>query len=205
MYTPPHVGLLFASDAELRAVSVARVQAGILELPTGRIVACDILVNPETPPYANDVVAPGTYPVELLVNEGRPALAVLWLVAPDQRRTPDRWDIALLDGQDPGELNDDSFFGYPVDAGVGCFMDKSTAMLVERRSDAVAKDGGNYYDDVLADELEPTILCDHRPYADQPGNAIVFQSGWGDGVYPSYWGIVDEQPIALVTDFLVLD
>jgi hypothetical protein len=35
---------------------------------------------------------------------------------------------------------------------------------------------------------------------------IAFSSGWGDGSYPSFWGYdADSQPVALVTDFGVLD
>ncbi len=40
---------------------------------------------------------------------------------------------------------------------------------------------------------------------DSPHGLVVFTSGWGDGVYPSYWALdTSGIPVALVTDFLCI-
>ncbi len=40
---------------------------------------------------------------------------------------------------------------------------------------------------------------------DSPHGLVVFTSGWGDGVYPSYWALdTSGVPVALVTDFLCI-
>ncbi|PRS80614.1 hypothetical protein C6348_08240 [Bacillus sp. YBWC18] len=35
----------------------------------------------------------------------------------------------------------------------------------------------------------------------------MFTTGFGDGMYPSFWGLDDEngEPACLVTDFLIMD
>ena len=35
---------------------------------------------------------------------------------------PDHWELAVLPGQDTATLKDGEIFGYPVDAGLGCYM-----------------------------------------------------------------------------------
>ena len=46
--------------------------------------------------------------------------------------SPVRWKMALRAGEDLAELRRNQFFGYGVDAGMGCFVD---AQIIERRSD----------------------------------------------------------------------
>ncbi|MCR6640354.1 MAG: DUF4241 domain-containing protein [Sporocytophaga sp.] len=74
---------------------------------------------------------------------------------------------------------------------------------------------GNIYDDFFAAEFKKNAIDQNNPqdYGDWvnfklPGselNITMFQSGYGDGVYPAYWGIDKEgQVTSLVIDFLVL-
>jgi hypothetical protein len=46
--------------------------------------------------------------------------------------SPVPWEMALRPGEDLAELRRNQFFGYGVDAGMGCFVD---AQIIERRSD----------------------------------------------------------------------
>ena len=72
-------------------------------------------------------------------------------------------------GQDINSLKNDEFFGYPVDAGLGCYMDAETYALIQEREKQVQADKAtsdiNYYDDVLASELQPNNddYAMHRP------------------------------------------
>jgi hypothetical protein len=125
---------------------------------------------------------------------------------------PDRWELAVLPGQDPATLKDGEIFGYPVDAGLGCYMDADTLDLIgerEKQVQAQKPDSDvNYYDDVLASDLEANkdIYALHRPVADKKGNVAVFWSGWGDGFYPAFWGLDrDGRALVLLTDFSVVE
>lgn len=193
-------------DAELSSRSITIIRMGNLELPSGRIVAADPLVQPDRPAFAK-TVPPGRYPVTLYQAFGRIAAASMRF----GEGRPVRWEIAVVPGQDPAALKDDEIFGYPVDAGLGSYMDADTLALIRARESQVRTEKSssdiNYYDDVLAAELDANdnkyVL--HQPIAGKQGNVAIFWSGWGDGVYPVFWGLAaDGRPLVLLTDFYVI-
>jgi hypothetical protein len=190
---------------------IERREIGQLVVPTGRLVACDPLVFPETRPFRKRVPA-GRYPVVLSIahialaqGEGgvdqRIACAMLCL----SRRVPRRWQMAVQTGQPLRALKRDEFYGYPVDSGTGCFMDLNAARVLDKR---MSKDP-DYFWQLLA-ATEP-VYVHTREWADFPLepdtglNVVFFSSGFGDGIYPSYWGYDRAGGLAcLVTDFRVL-
>jgi hypothetical protein len=73
-------------------------------------------------------VPPGTYPVELIMADfhdpGNPQGNTHFSeVAAARLRVRDEpiaaWQMALQPSQDDAELDDDEYFGYPVDGGTG--------------------------------------------------------------------------------------
>jgi hypothetical protein len=172
---------------------------------TGTIVACDPLVFPETEPFTVQV-APGTYPVLLAVAE---------VSAEDQRiafaklqfadTPPATWQMAALPGEDPSTLAPDQILGYPVDSGTGCFMDAAAAALLRNRLE-----GNDGVEETIIAAMEQTYVhtwswADVRLSPNHPDNCIAFSSGWGDGVYASYFGYsATGDIVCLVTDFDVL-
>ncbi|CAN7591846.1 DUF4241 domain-containing protein [Rhizobium leguminosarum] len=199
--------LVALSDAELSGRSIGVIRMGNVELTSGRIVAADPLAQPDRPALVR-TVAPGEYPVTLYRAFGRVAAASMRFA----EGKPDRWELAVLPGQDPATLKDGEIFGYPVDAGLGCYMDADTLGLIgEREGQAQAQKPDsdvNYYDDVLASDLEANkgIYALHRPVAGKKGNVAVFWSGWGDGFYPVFWGLErDGRALVLLTDFSVVE
>jgi hypothetical protein len=174
------------------------------EVTSGRIVA-DPFAQPDRPALAR-TVAPGRYAVTLYQAFGRIAAASMRFA----EGKPDRWELAVL--ADPATLKDGEIFGYPVDTGFGCYMDADTLDLIgEREGQAQAQKPDsdvNYYDDVLASDLEVNkgIYALHRPVAGKKGNVVVFWSGWGDGSYPVFWGLdKDGHALVLLTDFSVVE
>ncbi|AJC81406.1 hypothetical protein IE4803_CH04269 [Rhizobium etli bv. phaseoli str. IE4803] len=199
--------LVTLGDGELSGRSINVIHMGNVELTSGRIVAADPLAQPDRPALAR-TVAPGEYPVTLYQAFGRIAAASMRFA----EGRPDRWELAVLPGQEPATLKDDEIFGYPVDAGVGCYMDAQTLALIdERQAQVQAQKPGadiNYYDDVLAADLDAnkSIYALHRPVAGKKGNVAVFWSGWGDGFYPVFWGLDrDGHALVLMTDFGLIE
>lgn len=200
---------LFLDDAALAARHLQRKRCGALNITSGRVVACDALVQPERAPFALNVQARGRFDVELLHDKGRNALAVMWLrdraslVAGDLK-----WALALLEGEYPEDLGDDEFFGYPVDAGVGCFMDADTppAMAERDAKESADPDYVSYFDNVIDAEMGDDRSVDHYPLgAGSANNVVIFSAGWGDGTYPSFWAFdAAGEPVALVTDFMTI-
>lgn len=179
------------SDPYCGEFTTELVRAGMLAVPSGRIVACDPFVFYDMEPFQLEV-KPGTYPVDLhLVHFSPDHTRVAFAILSFSESRPVRWTMAVWPGQDPSVLKENEIFGYGVDSGTGCFMDKAAAKLWETKME---------YFDYLSDPWAEVSL-------DESGlNIILFHSGWGDGGYASYWGWDDQdRVVCLVTDFGVLD
>ncbi|MFJ6326211.1 MULTISPECIES: DUF4241 domain-containing protein [unclassified Rhizobium] len=202
-----NLDLASLGDADLSARSVNVIRIGKVELTSGRTVASDPLVGPDHPAFVR-TVPPGDYPVTLYQASGRIAAASMRFA----EGKPVRWELAMIPGQDINSLKGDEFFGYPVDAGLGCYMDADTYALIQEREKQVQAEKSssdiNYYDDVLATELQANNddYALHRPISGKRGNVAVFSSGWGDGFYPVFWGLDGSgRPLVLFTDFGVIE
>lgn len=181
--------------------------AGDVVLPTGQVVGCDPLAFPDPDPFTV-TVEPGTYPlrawVAVLQADGAEwdrTVAALQLAIRDEPAV--RWEPALVKGQDTAELEDDAFFGYPVDAGTGTLADVAAITALA---------AWDY------EQVEAAFIPDEAPDAPVPGgifpavtdqasgaNVIVVTSGQGDGAYPTFIGYTESGEVAsFVTDFLVL-
>ncbi|HUJ60650.1 MAG TPA: DUF4241 domain-containing protein, partial [Kofleriaceae bacterium] len=139
-------------------------------------------------------VPPGKYRVELLEldRDQRFALARV-VLAPG---TPVRWELAVRPGEDVRALKPGQIYGYGVDAGTGCFVDGASVDKV--RGEAVSNAL------LAAVSARPDGIA--RWPAAGDAVAIAFASGYGDGVYPSWWGLdATGRPVELVTDFHVGD
>ncbi|MFD4371773.1 DUF4241 domain-containing protein [Streptomyces sp. NPDC058486] len=199
--TPPDFTHWFTPGAvvptlEKRDAVFAVREVGELDLPTGRLVACDPIVHlcqdDERPEPFTATVPPGryrvqtaevtfTYPYDHTVN------AAARLVIRD---TPVvRWEPALV----PGEPEDDSF-GFGVDAGAGCFLDT----VAHHSFPGTDDDSGVVWEGLDADTPGPTAFVAEG----ENGHTIaVFASGWGDGLYPTWTGRdADGEVACFVTD-----
>jgi len=136
-------------------------------------------------------VQPGSYPVYASVFDldEYPCVALVYAVF--SANAVDRWEMATRPGEDVATLEDDEFFGFGVDAGVGSYLSPEAAAFLHQHPEAVdfphAEVGGETrMDDSL--------------------NAVYFRTGGGDGHYPSYvtrdnsGGVV-----SLTTDFGIID
>src|SRR5262249_26871964 len=126
---------------------------GDLITPTGKIVACDPFVFPETAAF-NVQLNPGRYPVVLSVAHfGDTDQRVAYASIRIRDGQPHHWELAVLPNQDVNALEPDHIFCYGVDAGTGCFMDlKASQALIERMND-----DEDYFQALIA-ELEKTYV-----------------------------------------------
>ncbi len=198
--------LVSLDNTELSARSIKTVDMGNVELTSGHIVAADPLAQPDRSALSKTVPV-GEYPVRLYEAFGRVAAASMRFA----EGKPDHWELATVPGQDVGTLKDDEIFGYPVDAGLGSYMDADTLDLIgerEQQVQAAKPDSDVNYYDVVASELDANkgVYDLHRPIAGKKGNVAMFWSGWGDGSYPVFWGMdKNEHPLVLLTDFQVVE
>jgi hypothetical protein len=169
------------------------VRIGELEVPTGRLVVCDPIAIPDEPPLAR-AVPTGTYSVEVSLVE----------IAPQHSRVASmRVSIA-----DRPATSTEHAADFGVDAGLVAIMDARTQAERATREAALLKASplANYYDDVLAEELEDPERewTMHRPLPDG-GNVAIVQSGLGR-LYSCFWLLdAGAEPVALIVDFKLGD
>ena len=197
---------------------IETVEIGTLKVTTGKIIVCDPLAIPDMDPL-DKVIPPGDYPIKLyFANDealfGRRNAVAKLEFSP---KRADKWVLALKEGEDVSKLEGNGdFFGFPVDAGLGGFMDE--AALAEYNifmDDFYSKNPeGNLYDDFFDAEFKKSAkTANEEDRGDWvnfqlPGtelNITMFSSGFGDGMYPAYWGMTnDNEIVSLVIDFHVL-
>jgi hypothetical protein len=122
----PNYGRLGVQD-----VAISIHQIGELILTSGRIIACDPLMGPDTRYYFKKTIEPGRYPVIVSVanfqSSGETHIACAMLRISD--RTPVRWEAAFINEPNPKRADDQVFYG--VDAGTGCFVDLDAAQILD--------------------------------------------------------------------------
>jgi hypothetical protein len=172
-----------------------------LSLPTGRIVAADVVEGAQTQPYLRPV-NPGTYPVFVSIahfstdSDQRVAAAMIRF----SDALPQTFELARLDG-----AQDASF---SVDSALGCYLDESALRFLEAMSDQQDQALVAELDRQFAEHQTDTWSWTNLALDPEQGlNVIAFSTGWGDEDYFSYFGFAEPggPPVCLVTDFRLLD
>ncbi|RWB71917.1 MAG: DUF4241 domain-containing protein [Mesorhizobium sp.] len=185
-----NLGVVALSSAEMAERKITAITIGELELPTGEIVACDPLITGLGRPPFSRKVKPGRYPVILLQVRAQIAVAALRFGS----GLPVRWELATFARDRPSGYE----FEFIVDDAVASFMDKSFLTIMSDQEEL---------DDYLAD-VACTIdrFCIDSPIEGNPINVAMFDTGYGDGAYRSFWGLdASGEPLLLMTDFEVLE
>ena len=176
---------------------------GAVHFPSGTIFACDPLVELEdTPPFIQTIPA-GTYPVKIcVVPSEKYGDRYACVKVEVSREKPVRYELGMTGKENlDEELGEDDYFGFGVDAGMGCVADIQTqaafktywAKRLEEDPDI------DPYNDLFCDLLEenakacPKYQLSHGDWLnwtvpDTDCNLPIFASGWGDGYYPVYFG-----------------
>ena len=184
---------LFALTAEPgnklpHSITVIHQELGELELPEGRVVACD----PHDPgvPLARRV-PPRRCPVQLRVADlgGRDQRTAAVLLRVDDA-PPVRWEP---DGH-----------GLSVDSATGCLAGPR-ALAALHAPDARGTQPLDRLVEALG-ETERSTWCWANHTVGPGGNVVAFSTGYGDGSYPVFWGLAaDGGPVCLLVDLRVLD
>ena len=179
------------------------LEIGAVHFPTGTIFACDPLVELEDAPPFLQTIPAGTYPVKICVvpSEQYGDRYACVKVEVSQEK-PVRYELAMT-GQEnlDEELGEDDYFGFGVDAGMGCVADIQTqAAFKAYWAKRLAEDEDiDPYNDLFCDLLEENAKA-HPKYQGDYGDWLnwtvpgtdcdlpIFHSGWGDGYYPVYFG-----------------
>jgi len=187
---------------------IKRFPIGTLSFPSGKIVACDpLLISNFEFPFHQEV-SPGKATISLVISENlanndeRIAAAILNF----QPLVPKNWVMATRGKQTLADLQSGEIFGYGVDSGTGSFMDLESANALVRK----LSETKTYYEELVNllnanyQFTRAWTILDIDPA--RKLNAALFFSGYGDGLYSSYWGYArDDSVVCLITDFWVFD
>jgi Protein of unknown function (DUF4241) len=194
---------------------------GNITIPTGDIMVRDPLVylNRDAAPYFQKVFT-GTFPLTICVvtvDENHYRYAAVKVEFTD--RTPKRFTEALIGDENLESVQEGEFFGFNVDAGLGTVVDVKTRDAYVEFLEGWKKENpnGNIYDDYFA-AIFAQSYKDHPSYQRSGGDYInwtipntslsvpMFQSGFGDGVYPAYLGWDEKNEICqLVIQFIDIE
>ena len=184
-------------------MAVDVLDIGAVPFPTGQLVACDPMVSLETARPFLQTIPAGRYPVQICVVPSRrfgSRYACVKVALSGEK--PVRYDLGMKGSEDlTEELHEGDYFGFGVDAGMGCIADLQTqAAFKEYWAKRLAEDPDiDPYNDLFCDLLEANAQA-HPLYQSQYGDWLcwtvpdtactlpIFASGWGDGHYPVYFG-----------------
>lgn len=193
MASIPDFDRLFSSgqyvrDSVRNAATIDVVEAGLLRLATGRLVARDPDYHVRDPADSRqaflDTVEPGEYRmrVSLAVFEDESlgaAPAAVELIIADQ--VPVSWDLAICPAI---PVPEDSVHrhGFAVDSGVGCYLDLNAlgflGALWNTESMEVAQERAATSPSGSGEIVDPVTGL----------NVIMFRCGGGDGIYSTWIG-----------------
>ncbi|MCM2989143.1 DUF4241 domain-containing protein [Bacillus safensis] len=102
------------------------------------------------------------------------------------------WELATRPGQELNQLKEDEFFGYGVNTEMGCYMDDEAALYLQTYEDKQYKEDNNFY---LYEEFAEALEQNYKHTWDwlvtrfhDKVDIVMFTTGFGDGMCPSFWG-----------------
>ncbi len=179
------------------------LELGRLSLSSGKLIVADPLCNLEFGDIApfSKRVPKGAFPVTVSVfaEEGYDIKYLAAKVSFNQA-TAVRFQLAMKPGEWLEQLQAGEIFGFPVGSGLASFCDGDTQKKYQRLCEKWKKEHPtkNMYSDFFAEKFMKNAT-DHPLFQHEEGdwlnfqlddkhNVMMFNAGFGDGVYPCYFG-----------------
>lgn len=184
-------------------------EVGKIYLSSGKLVACDPLITNDMQSFSVDFPK-GDFSVLLHKERESNCVAYAEIVFSDSEIY--EWKMATTDGQNIEELKGEEIFGYPVESGMGCFMDVDTQhtlneleqKLFQRKGDDFMGIYEEFFHEYFFDEngaIDQFAFL--KPSEEHPGTIFAFETGYGEGFYASYIAYnKNKTPVKMVTEFI---
>ena len=211
----------YFTETAIAGKALTVLDIGPCDLPSGWVLVRDplcYLENPLEQPYFLQAV-PGTYNTEVCVikpdDDGDCARYAAVRLRFSERAAV-RFEEALIGYEDLDNLEEGEYFGFNVDAGLACICDET---LHRAFGDFVqgwyaANADGNLYNDYFQARFAENYAA-YPAFQREGGDWLnwvipgtnyhlpMFQSGFGDGAYPVYWGYDQDGAVCqLVVQFI---
>ncbi|GAB0156030.1 DUF4241 domain-containing protein [Chryseobacterium sp. Alg-005] len=184
-------------------------EVGKIYLSSGNLVACDPLITNDMKPFSTSFPK-GDFPV--LLHKERESNCVAYAEIIFSNTEIAEWKLATTEGQNTKDLVEGEVFGYPVESGMGCFMDADTQNSLNELEKKLYHRKGvdfmgiyeEFFHDYFFDEngaIDQYAFL--KPAKDHPGTIFAFETGYGEGFYASYIGYdKNAAPVKVVTEFI---
>lgn len=183
--------------------------AGKIDLPTGRIVACDPILTNDMKAFTTNFPK-GEFPVLIHKERESNCVAYVEVIFSDDHITD--WKLATTEEQNVKELKAEEIFGYPVESGMGCLMDLETQDDLNHLEENLFQKKGDDFMGIYEEFFHQHFFDEKgaidqfaiiQPNEKKIGTIFAFETGYGEGFYASYIGFgKDQQPKKIITEFI---
>ena len=203
----------YFTEKKIKNREVDVLDIGMVHFPTGTIFACDPLTELEEALPFLQTIPDGTYPVKIcVVPDQQYGDRYACVKAEITKERPVRYELGMTGKEElEEELEEGIFFGFGVDTGMGCIGDLKTQTFFKEYWEKRLEEDPDIdtYNDLFCDLLEENAKA-YPEYQGDAGdwvnwtvpdtncNLAIFQSGWGDGVYPVYFGYDENKKVCAV-------
>ncbi len=184
-------------------------EVGKIYLSSGKLVACDPLITNDMLPFSTEFPK-GEFSVMLHKERESNCVAYAEIIFNTEAITD--WKLATTAGQNIKELEEGEVFGYPVESGMGCFMDVDTQNSLNELEQKLYHNKGADFMGIYEEFFHGYFFDENgaidqyaflKPSEDHPGTILAFETGYGEGFYASYIAYDKNQsPVKIITEFI---
>lgn len=184
-------------------------EVGKIYLSSGKLIACDPLITNDMLPFSTGFPK-GNFSV--LLHKERESNCVAYAEIIFSKETVADWKMGVTSGQDVKDLTEEEVFGYPVESGMGCFMDADTQNILndleKRLYHSKGADFMGIYEEFFHEHFfdEKGAIDQYaflKPAEQHPGTIFAFETGYGEGFYASYIAYDKAgKPVKIITEFI---
>ncbi len=184
-------------------------EVGKIYLSSGKMVACDPVITNDMQPFTT-VFPKGDFTV--LLHKERESNCVAYAEIIFSSSEISGWQLATTEGQRVKDLAEGEIFGYPVESGMGCFMDADTQNILNELEQKLYHSKGVDFMGIYEEFFHEHFFDENgaidqyaflKPSDHHPGTIFAFETGYGEGFYASYIAYDKNQvPVKVVTEFI---
>ncbi len=184
-------------------------EVGKIYLSSGKLVSCDPLITNDMQPFGTEFPK-GDFSV--LLHKERESNCVAYAEIIFSNSEVSEWKMATTVGQNEKELAEGEVFGYPVESGMGCFMDVDTQNSLNDLEQNLYKSKGADFMGIYEEFFHEHFFDENgaidqfaflKPAEEHPGTIFAFETGYGEGFYASYIAYSKNgKPVKIVTEFI---
>ncbi len=184
-------------------------EVGKIYLPSGKLVACDPVITSDMNPFTTKFPK-GDFSV--LLHKERESNCVAYAEIIFSSAEVEDWKLAVTEGQHVKDLTEGEVFGYPVESGMGCFMDADTQNALNDLEQRLYQSKGVDFMGIYEEFFHEYFFDENgaidqfaflKPSEKHPGTIFAFETGYGEGFYASYIAYdKNGAPVKIVTEFI---